>query len=252
MTNQRFVLNSEGYVVDKSNSKVSHYFRYETNEGDTSENPLREDMLFAQLCELVDKLLVNNNAVKQTRSGPYQDKNPENYSLALIIYQIIKESRLNGRHVLASLQHKPRGKLRPNVGGWQDITSIALFINDIECLLRDLYGDFDDDDAIGPIRRVILVVVPQFLRLVRNDLWLEHSSAVDIDDQFDLKAIDLGICPGDLARAAFKGTAYLLDRVQEFRRNPSPFSQYTASFLTAYESQCALATANDFTDFGPV
>jgi hypothetical protein len=55
-----------------------------------------------------------------------------------------------------------------------------LFVNDVECLLRDLYGDFDDD-VIESTRRAIFVIVQEFLQFIRNDLWLEHRSAVDID-----------------------------------------------------------------------
>jgi hypothetical protein len=84
MTNHRFVLDSEEYVVDTSNSnpRVLHYFIY-----DTGENSLRESVLFRRLNEFVDKLLVNNNPVKKSSYGgpSYQDTCPENFSLTIII-----------------------------------------------------------------------------------------------------------------------------------------------------------------------
>jgi hypothetical protein len=97
--------------------------------------------------------------------------------------------------------------------------------------------------------------VRQFLRFIRNDLWLEHESAVDIDNYFEPSALlDIGICWNDLVGDADKAIAYLVDRVRDFHANPNTFSQYTASFLKAYEAKCAqanLATANDFVDFAP-
>jgi len=244
MTNNRFLLDSDGSVVDtcKSNFR-SHRVRY-CEPCDTTESSLRETVLFDRLMELVDKLL-----------GPFQDKNLKNRSLTRIIYHTITQSRLNTRDVSASLEHKFNGTLHSDRDRWQYVTSIALFINDIEYLLRDLYGDFDDDDAIGSIRKVLLVVVPEFLRFARNDLWLEHESAVDIDDYFEpSELMDLGICWKDLVRGADKAFAYMVDRVRDSRANPNAFCEYTASFLNAYESKCAQkkpATANDFIDFAP-
>ncbi len=251
MKNHRFVLDSEEYVVDTSNSnpRVSHYCVY-----DTSEKALRESVLIHRLNEFVDKLLVNNNPVKQNPYGgsSYRDTCPENFSLTHIIYYAVKASHLNIRDIAASLEHKFDGKLRRENKGWQDTTSIRLLINDIECLLRDLYGDFDDD-TIESIRKSISGIVSEFLHFTRNDLWLEHESARDIDDYFEPSALlDAGICWDDLDKLAHKATSFLLDRVREFRKNPSAFGQYSAGFLTAYETQCAktnLATANDFIEF---
>jgi hypothetical protein len=154
MTKHRFVLDSEEYVVDTSNSnpRVSHYFIY-----DTSEKALRESVLFCRLNEFVDELLVNNNPVKQNPYGgpSYRDTCPENFSLTQIIYYAVKASHLNIRDIAASLEHKFDGKLRRENKGWRDATSIGLFANDVECLLRNLYGDFDDD-TIESTREAIL------------------------------------------------------------------------------------------------
>jgi hypothetical protein len=145
--------------------------------------------------------------------------------------------------------------LRRENKGWQDTTSIGLFTNDVECLLRNLYGDFDDD-TIESTREAISVIVQQFLRFARNDLWLEHESAMDIDDSYNnLEAlVDRGFDGSDILNYTDQGAAYLFDRVREFRKNPSAFSQYSASFLTAYETKCAqrnLAPENDV-DFAAV
>jgi hypothetical protein len=233
MTNHRFVIDAEGYVTDTSHSnpKVRH-FAFD----DTSEKSLRESVLIRRVNEFVDKLLVNNNPFKQIPYGPsYKEENPENFSLSFMIYHAVKASHLNARDVSASLQHRFDGKLvGRNDIGWQDITSISLFIKDVECLLRDLYGDFDDD-AIGSIRKAIFIIVQELLRFARIDLWLEHESAVDIDYICGLGVPEgMGISGSDHGRAE-RGVAYLFARVREFRANPDTFSQYTARFLKALD-----------------
>ncbi len=234
MTNHRFVLDQEEYVVDTSNSnpRVPHFAMY-----DTSEKSLRESVLLRRVNEFVDKLLVNNNPFEDDPFGegePYQLPNPENFSLTLVIYYAVKASHLNIRDLATSLKYKFDGKLRRADIGWQDTTSISLFINDLECLLRDLYGDFDDD-VIESTRQAIFVIVREFLRFTRNDLWLEHESAVDIDYGCGIGVPEDMAISGSDHRASQKGVAYMFDRVRDFRANPDAFSQYTARFVKALE-----------------
>ena len=156
--------------------------------------------------------------------------------MTLVIFHAVKASHLNTREIADSLEHRFDGKLRRDEIGWQDTTSISLFIKDVECLLRDLYGDFDDA-VIGLTTTATFNIVRQFLRYVRNDLWLEHQSAVDVDYCCGIGVSEeMGISGSD-RRAAQEGWAYLLDRARGFRAKPDTFSPYTASFLKAFESQ---------------
>lgn len=234
MANHRFVLDPEDYVVDTFNShpRVPHWAVY-----DTSEKSLRESVVIRRVKEFVDKLLVNNQPFVEGPWGePYQPSNPENFSLTLAIYYAVKASHLNSRDVASSLKNKFDGKLLPDDVGWQHTTSISLFLRDVESLLRDLYGNFDDD-VIELTRQAIFIIVQEFLRFARNDLCLEHESAVDIDNYFEpSKLLDIGICPDDINKAANKATLFLFDRVRTFRANPDAFSQYTAIFLKSYNS----------------
>lgn len=260
MSNSRFVLDREGNVIDTANSNraVTHYAVY-----DTSEKALRESVLIRSLDGLVDKLLVNNQPLVHGPWGdePFQPPNPENFSLTQAIFHAVKASHLNTRDITASLEHPFGGKLRRDDIGWQDTTSIALFIKDLECLLRDLYGDFGDD-VIGLVRDATFNIVLEFLRYVRNDLWLEHQSAVDIDYCGGIGVSeDMGISGSDQG-AAQKGHAYLLDRARGFRAKSDTFSPYTAIFLKAFESrsshdsmecstaatECSTATTNKVID----
>jgi hypothetical protein len=66
MTNHRFVLDRANYVVDTSNSNSKvHHFAVD----DTSENSLRESVVFRRVNEFVDKMLVNNNPLVVGASG---------------------------------------------------------------------------------------------------------------------------------------------------------------------------------------
>jgi hypothetical protein len=118
--------------------------------------------------------------------------------------------------------------------GWQEITSISLFVSDLECLLRDLYGDFDDD-VIESTREAIFGIVQEFLRFARSDLWVEHESAVDIDYTCGIGMPEgMGISASDY-QATRKAILYLFDRVRRFRANPGAFSQYTSRLVTSLE-----------------
>lgn len=129
MTNHRFVLDREDYVVDtsNSNSKVPIYVAY-----DTSEKSLRESVLIRRVNEFVDKLLVNNNPIKHIPFGPsYQPENPENFALTHMIYHAVKASHLNARDVAMSLKYKFDGKLhRDDIEAFSEYT--ARFITALE------------------------------------------------------------------------------------------------------------------------
>ena len=65
----------------------------------------------------------------------------------------------------------------------QDYTSIALFGDDVERLLRDLYGDLQGE-AVAGICNAVLSITEQFVRYVRPDLWEEHRCAKNYDYMF--------------------------------------------------------------------
>jgi len=130
-----------------------------------------------------------------------------------------------------------------------------LFIKDVECLLRDLYGDFGDD-VIKVISNAIFNIAQEFLRYARNDLWLEYQSAVDIDYCCGIGVSEeIGISGND-HRAAQKGVAHLRGRACQFRAKPETFGFYTARFLKEFESKLChgsseqnTAATNDVIDF---
>ena len=79
-----------------------------------------------------------------------------------------------------SIQHKFDGKLRRQKKHTQDFTSLSLFRDEVECLLRDLYGDVESE-ALDSIVWAVFRIVEEFTKYVRPDLAKEHHDAWSLD-----------------------------------------------------------------------
>src|SRR5262245_59286876 len=73
----------------------------------------------------------------------------------------------------------------------QDFTSLALFRDDVECLLRDLYGDVESE-ALDSLLLAIFLVVQLFAQCVRPGVWKEHDDA----EKFDYIVFGTGVPEG--------------------------------------------------------
>ena len=72
------------------------------------------------------------------------------------------------------------GHLRTQKIGICDITSISLFIDDVECLLQEEYGDVDSA-ALDKLLSALRTIVLNFTAYVRPDLSGEYYDAVNVD-----------------------------------------------------------------------
>jgi hypothetical protein len=165
-------------------------------------------LLWTRLADLVEGLIVNRNSLEVLPNGKtYQPYCEERHSILRALYKAIKASHLNTLDVALSLQHKFDGQLRREKKGMQDYTSLSLFVDDVECLLRDLYGDCDQQ-GIDPLRRAVLAIVEEFTKYVCKDLWEEHQSAQDIDYVFGIGLPDgWGISGSDHRRMLWAAAA---------------------------------------------
>ena len=128
-----------------------------------------------------------------------------------------------------SIQHKFDGKLRRQKKHTQDFTSLSLFRDEVECLLRDLYGDVESE-ALDSIVRAVFRIVEAFTKYVRPDLWKEHQDAENLDYMFGIGVPEgYGINGSDWRRGMVAKHDLML-RVCEVRENPSAFSAYTGEF----------------------
>jgi hypothetical protein len=226
-TNHRFFLRKEeDRIVDELNPTLEAYgFR------DDDEMCLRERVLCSRLHALVDALIVNNNPMAKLPNGEeYQPHCEESHSICWSVYKAIKASHLNTLEFASSIQHRFNGELKREKIGWQDFTSLSLFTDDVERLLRDLCEELDDE-AIDRLRSAALVIVEEFTKFVRKDLWQEHQDAVNVDYSCGIGVPDgYGIGGSDFRRGVCSGRDLEL-RARAVRDNPAAFSKYTVMFV---------------------
>ena len=129
-----------------------------------------------------------------------------------------------------SIQHRFNGELKREKVGWQDFTSLSLFADDVERLLRDLYGE-PDNEAIDQLRSAVFAIVEEFTRFVRKDVWQEHQDAVNVDYSCGIGVPDgCGIGSSEFHRGVRSGHDLEL-RARAVRANPAAFSKYTVMFV---------------------
>jgi hypothetical protein len=238
--NCRFALDEKRNVIDivnVANSGKAHCF-----EGDPDDKHLRE--LVFQIClrKLLEKLIINLRPMQKCWSGErFQPPNQESDAIQSLIFYAIRASHLNTFDPALSVQHKFDGKLRrPEKRTHRDMTSLSLFRDDVERLLRDLYGDLESD-ALDSVVEAVFDIVERFTRYVRPDLLKEYGDAMDLDWSFGIGLPEgYGINGSDWADGV-KAKFRLYHRVREVKANPSTFSEYTIEFanLFAQEWDCS-------------
>ena len=232
--NCRFALDEKRYVIDLLNPANSG--KGYCHKGDPEDDKyLRERVLMVRLGEMLDKLIINLRPMQKLPSGgEYKPHNEESFAIWWAMLDTIRASQLNTFDSALSIQHKFDGKLKRQKKHTQDFTSLALFRDDVECLLRDLYGDFESE-ALDSVVLAVLRIVQQFARYVRPDLWKEHDDA----EKFDLIRFGTGLLEGEgISSSQFHSgmdaKADLFNRVREVNANQSTVSEYTIEFAKLF------------------
>jgi hypothetical protein len=231
-TAKRFVLDEKRNVIDTLNPSSCKSYCHEGDPEDQSY--LRERILLVRLGDLVEGLIINLQPEKTDSCGnKYKPYNKEKHSISCAIYKAILASQLNTLDTAVSVHNRFDGKLKRQKSGLQEFTSLSLFRDDVERLLRDIYGDIESE-ALDKILRAIFVIVLEFAEYVRKDLWQEHVDAMAWDYIWGIGLPDgYGISGSDHGRA-MKAVEDLRVRVREVRENLSTFSRYTVEFATLY------------------
>ena len=231
--NCRFALDEKRYVIDLLNPANSG--KGYCHEGAPEDDKyLRERVLMVRLGAMLRKLIINLRPMKKLPSGEeYEPENEESFAIWLTMLDTISASHLNTFDPVLSIQHKFDGKLRRQKKHTQDFTSLALFRDDVECLLRDLYGDVESE-ALDSILRAMFRIVEQFAKFVRPDLWKEHSEGEDLDYMFGIGVPEgYGISGSDWRRG-MAAKFSLIHRVREVNANLSTVSEYTIEFAKLF------------------
>jgi hypothetical protein len=235
ITNCRFALDERRYVIDAVNVANSGKAYY-GHEGDPEDDEhLRERILILHLSKMIDKLILNLRPMQKLPSGEeYKPHNEESFAIWWAMLDTIKASHLNTFDPALSIQHKFDGKLRRQKKHTQDFTSLALFRDDVECLLRDLYGDFESE-ALDSVVLAVFRIVQQFAHYVRPELWKEHDDA----EKFDYILFGTGVPEGcGISSSEFHcgmaAKADLFNRVREVNANLSTVSEYSIEFAKLF------------------
>ncbi len=114
--------------------------------------------------------------------------------------------------------------------GMQHVTSIALFANDVECLLRELYGDVKSD-ALNDVLRAIRAMVECALPSLRKEDY--HADAIDYVVGIGLPE-GYGLSGSDHDKAAIAADALTI-RAMQVTADPGAYCRYTNKFVRALD-----------------
>jgi hypothetical protein len=227
--NPRFVLDENRYVIDKLNPDSQKGYCHEDSPDDQFH--LRERVLMVRLSKLVDDLIINLQPERTSPGGKlYRPFNSDSHAIWVAILAAIQASHLNTSDLSASIQTRFDGRLKRKRRGLQGFTSLSLFLDDVECLLRDMYRDVGPE-ALDHILWAVFTIVREFLHYVRKDLWQEHQNAMDSDYNFGIGVPEGCGISGSEWRRGMVATSNLRVRAREVRKDPAAFSKYTVRFV---------------------
>ena len=232
--NQRFSINEDRNAIDSINP--SNSAKGYCHEGAPDDDRyLRNRVLMVRLGDLVDNLIINTNPKKRDFQGvEYQPFNEERFSVWRALLCAIEASHLETLDVGLSIQHKFVGELKREKLGWQAFTSLSLFVDDVERLLRDLYGEFHNE-ALDRVRNAVFTVVEEFTKYLRKDIWQEHQDAKNIDLVSGIGLPEGCGISGSDCRRAYRSAHNLALHARAVLANPTAFSKYTVEFAKELE-----------------
>jgi hypothetical protein len=226
--NKRFLLDSQGNILDKAHPEYRpetpvHMNQY-TNKPLGDELHLRIGVLVRRLERLVPELVQGNGAKRERKALSSE--------LPHILADITQASQLNVQDVQVSLQNPFKGRLKHRKTELCELTSISLFVDDVERLLRDLYGHANSDplnDLIRAIRSTTLTISSHLL----PDLGAEHEAAFCVD-----RGAGRGLLPGEgvstrMVRDGIEAAEMLIGRARTVLSSQSEYGRYTVGFAKA-------------------
>jgi len=242
--NRRFALNESRKVIDAINAANSG--KGYCHEGDPEDDKhLRGRVLQVCLGEILEKLIINVR--------PTPGFNEERHAVWVAVLDAIRASHLNTFDPALSVQHKFDGKLsHQKEHAHQNITSLSLFRDDVESLLRDLYGNLESE-ALDSLVWAVFGIVREFTKYVRPDIWKEHEDAVNFDYILGIGVPEGYGISGSEWRCGMAAKFSLIQRVREVNAKPSAFSEYTIEFANLFAQwwDCSKDCGKDFLDEVP-
>jgi hypothetical protein len=217
----RFILDDERRIIDILNPRRRKGY---CPEGDSeSQINLRDGILRVRLSDLVEDLFVIGPIRGVFHAG--------GDSLWRALYYAIRATRLYALDPEVALQRRFDGKLKREKKGLKEETTLQLFTDDVEHVLRDLFGDLDPE-ALDAIVTAVFIIVREFCQYAYPDLWQECSDAEDWDRSRGIGVppeCEISYCERESGECGFQN---LVSRARKVFKSPQSYSRYTVAFIT--------------------
>jgi hypothetical protein len=225
----RFVLDDRGNVIDLLNpsARMSH-----CHEGDQeTQIDLRNRMLIVRLSEAVDNLVGLLPEVEDFAKRRHRPSRPESRPIWWALYLLVQGTYLRDLDPAVAIEKRFLGKLNREKIGLQSFTSLSLFTDDVERVLRDLYGDADGLDSIVT---AVFAITEGILQFARQELWKEHQDAEHWDYLQGIGVPDECGISGSECRRGMAAAESLSLRARQVSEAQSEFGKYTVAFATQH------------------
>jgi hypothetical protein len=220
----RFFIDENRDVFDRLNPLPGMAYHYLVVPPKPNQVQLRESLLHRRLEGLVEDLVIN----LRWKFSDY------GHPIVLCLFHAIRASALNTVAPSRGIQFRFDGTLWRGKPHLQDTTSLSLFCDDVERLLRDLYGDVDDD-KLEDVLSAVRVIVRELTHFVRKELWQEDIDADDFDYYSgNHRPKGLNISSSD-CRRALKALEDLRTRARDVSTSPAGHSKYTIQFAELFK-----------------
>jgi hypothetical protein len=217
---RRFFVDERSYITGTLNPSNSGKCRYSDLFGSLEDRKLREQLFLLRLREFVEKLTPHKAEIMQ-----------------YAIFDVIRPSHLNTFDPMLAFQHKSDGILKRLKKGHRDISSLSLFRNDVERLLRDLYGDFESE-ALESALVGVASMVRTIAHYVCPDLGREDFAALNVDIMCGIGLPEQWCYSSSDYYIGMEDKIYLIGRVRSILTAPSrDLSQYTVEFANRFNER---------------
>ena len=169
--NKRFVISENRYYISDRLNPTGPNGYYRTGEPE-DQIYLREKILYARLMKILDIICSvgrEDPRDEYTFDGTFYDEDDEDDEAGGVceaIYSIIKLSQLNTLDPSVAIQKRFDGTLKREKRRLEDITLLSIFRDDLERILRDLYGDLENE-TLGPVLETVFHKVVDMIEFVR-------------------------------------------------------------------------------------
>jgi hypothetical protein len=227
--NQRFYLNEDRYVVDKLDWSNNGLVWIPEGFSEEQED-LREDLLRKRLDKLFRALLSPHVRRKKRSTTKFERYEDAKRAIGSVVAAIGETHAEHDPEQPATKSHVV--KIDPHEEKMQDVTSVGLFVSDVELLVQNLYGNFDKPFS-NRLRRAIIHILKMTMKGVLKDLWREYDDACIVDGA--LRIPGYGVSRGDVGEE-INASKRIEARAQAVRTNPTLFGKYTVQFISALDA----------------